>query len=163
MQGTGTWSHLKLSPTPLITENDILNYDFTTHTLRLTAEARARLPRPPVSGTPFVVTAEGRRIYLGVFTTSLSSVSFAVPSIVVDAPIHTNQPPNTLVIDRAYPTAQFGSGPDPRGHPRIRRALEKRVSLAPEPVSVCISTHLPSLAVTTRIRFMPSAAFDRVP
>lgn len=133
MHGTGAWSQVKLSPAPLITEADILNYDFTTHTMRLTQEARARLPRPPVSGTPFVVTAEGQPIYLGVFTTGLSSMCFAVPSIMVDGQfIHSNLSPSAVVIDRAYPTAQFGVGPDPRGDPRIRQALEKRVSLAPE-------------------------------
>lgn len=131
-RGTGDWSKVTLSPAPVISDADILNYDLTTHTLRLRPEARARLPRPPVSGTPFVVTAAGQRIYLGAFTTSDSSMSFAVPCIVVDAPIRTNQSPHTLVIDRAYPTTAFGLGPDPRGDPRIGSALEKRVSVARE-------------------------------
>jgi len=133
IHGTGAWAQATISPTPLITEADILNYDFGTHTLRLTPEALARLPRPPASGKPFVVVTEGQRIYLGVFTTCLSSMSFAVPSITVDGRmIHTNQSPTAIVIDRAYPTAQFGGGADPRGDPRIRRALEKRVSMAGE-------------------------------
>ncbi|HOX56649.1 MAG TPA: hypothetical protein P5205_07785 [Candidatus Paceibacterota bacterium] len=109
-RGTDDWSHVTLSPAPVISDADILNYDFSTHTLRLTQEARARLPRPPVSGTPFVVTAEGEPIYLGVFVTSVSSKSFAVPSVMVDAHFRTNQSPNAVVIDRAYPTADFGAG-----------------------------------------------------
>jgi hypothetical protein len=132
-RGTGDWSHVTLSPTPVISDADILNYDFATHTMRVTPEVLARLPRPPVSGRPFVVVADRERIYLGVFTTGLSSMSFALPSIMVDGRmIHTNQATDALVIDRAYPTAQFGAGPDPRGDPRIRRALEKRVSTAAE-------------------------------
>jgi len=131
-RGTGNWSQVTLSPAPVISDAEILNYDFTTHTLRMRPEALGRLPRPPVSGTPFVVTAEGQQIYLGAFTTGASSMPFAVPSIVVDAPVHTNQSPTALVIARAYPTAQFGVGPDPRGDPRIRRALEKRISMARE-------------------------------
>ncbi|HOC54594.1 MAG TPA: hypothetical protein PKI20_03105 [Verrucomicrobiota bacterium] len=131
-RGSGECSKIALSPAPVISNADILNYDLATHTLRLAPEARARLPRPPVPGTPFVVTAEGKPIYLGVFVTSVSSMSFAVPSIVLDARFRTNQGPNALVIDRAYPAADFGVGPDPRGDPRIRRALEKRVSLARE-------------------------------
>lgn len=123
IRGTGDWSQVRLSPVPVISDADIMNYDFTTHTLRLTPEALARLPRPPVSGTPFVVTAEGEQIYLGVFTTWASSMSFAVPSIVADGRMSTNRSRMAVVIDRAYPTAQFGVGPDPRNDPRIRQGF----------------------------------------
>jgi hypothetical protein len=86
---------------------------------------------------PFVVVADGQRIYIGVFVTCSSSMSFAVPAIVVDRQkVVKDQPPDTLVIERAYPQASFGVGPDPRSDPRIKTALsalhqQKEQELAP--------------------------------
>jgi hypothetical protein len=124
--GRGDWSQLRLAASPLITGEDLISYDLSTHAMRLRREALARIPRPPVDGTPFVVVANGQRIYLGLFITILSSHSFAVPAIVTDAQMLTpKQPADTLVIARAYPTPSFGSGPDPRGDERIKAALTK--------------------------------------
>lgn len=122
--GKGDWSRIRLSASPVISATDIVSYDFAEHGMRLRPEALARIPRPPVPGTPFVVVANGERIYLGAFVTGASSMSFAVPTIMVDRrAIVTNQPPDTLMIERAYPQPSFGVGPDPRGDPRIRAAL----------------------------------------
>jgi hypothetical protein len=124
-RGSGDWSRLRLSEPPLISAADIISYDFAVHAMKLRPEALARIPRPPVAGTPFALVANGERIYLGVFTTGLSSMTFAVPSIMVDRPMMvTNQPSDTLVIERAYPSPRFGVGPDPRGDERIRSALK---------------------------------------
>ena len=123
--GKGDWSHIRLAGSPLISATDIISYDFTNHTLRLRPEALAKIPKPPVEGTPFVVVVDGQRIYLGAFTTSLSSMSFAVPSIMVDRRmLATNQPTDTVVIELAYPSPSFGVGADPRGDQRIKTALK---------------------------------------
>lgn len=123
--GKGDWSGVRLSESPLISGADIISYDFTNHSVRLRPEALAKIPRPPVGGTPFVVVADGQRIYLGAFTTVESSMSFAVPSITVDRRmVVTNQPTDTVVIERAYPSPSFGVGPDPRGDQRIKTALK---------------------------------------
>ena len=122
--GGGDWSRIRLSESPLISVADIVTYDFADHSIRLRSETLAKIPRPPVEGTPFVVVADGYRIYLGVFTTCVSSMSFGVPSIMVDRRVLvTNQAPDILVIERAYPQASFGVGPDPRGDQRIKAAL----------------------------------------
>lgn len=122
--GKGDWSQLRLSASPLIAGADIISYAVSTHAMRLRPEALARLPRPPVSGTPFVVVAQGHRVYLGVFITLASSRSFAVPAIVVDRYVmDPAQPRDTLVIERSYPSPEFGVGPDPRGDDRIKAAL----------------------------------------
>ncbi len=124
VQGKGDWSRIRLSESPLISAVDIVSYDFTEHAMRLGPETLAKIPRVPVEGTPFVMVARGQRIYLGVFTTCASSMSFAVPSIMVDRRVLvTNQAPDVLVIERAYPQPSFGIGPDPRGDQRIKRAL----------------------------------------
>jgi hypothetical protein len=93
--GRGNWSHIRLLESPLISAADIISYNFTEHSIRLRPEALAKIPQPPVEGTPFVVVANGERIYLGVFVTCISSMSFAVPTIVVDRrTLVTNQPPD---------------------------------------------------------------------
>lgn len=123
-RGQGDWSHLRLAASPAISAVDIVSYDFTNHVIKLRREVLAKIPRPPVGGTPFVVVADGQRIYLGVFTTGLSSMSFAVPSITVDRRmLMPDQPSDTLFIEKAYPQPAFGLGPDPRGAQRIKTAL----------------------------------------
>jgi hypothetical protein len=122
--GEGDWSRLRLSATPLFAGDDLISYDLSTHTMRLRREALARIPKPPVDGAPFVVVANGQRIYLGVFITASSSHSFGVPAIDAHPQVlNPTQAADTLVIDRAYPSASFGRGPDPRGDDRIKAAL----------------------------------------
>ena len=123
LAGKVDWSHVNLQSTPVISESDILAYDFTEHWITLKAGAFKRLPLPSIPGTPFVVVANGERIYLGAFTTPLSSQSLAVPSILVLAGGRASLPADTVQIDRAYPPASFGAGPDPRSDERIRRTL----------------------------------------
>ena len=130
--GEGDWSHVRLADSPLIAAEDILEYDFARHSIRLRPEALARIPHPGLSGTPFVLIAHGQRIYLGAFVTKISSFSCAVPSIVV-GPQDPAQPKDTIVIDRAYPAPSFGVGPDPRGDDRIKAALIELHKLRGEP------------------------------
>jgi len=122
--GRGEWSQLRLAATPLITGDDLVSYEWSTHAMKLRPEALARIPHPPVHGTPFVVVANDQRVYMGVLVSIVSSASFAVPAIVTDAQmLHPTQSADTLVIDRAYPSPSFGAGPDPRGDERIKKAL----------------------------------------
>ncbi|MCC6354977.1 MAG: hypothetical protein IT577_13895, partial [Verrucomicrobiae bacterium] len=117
-------SGIRLADSPVISAADIIRYDFVDHSMKLRAEALARLPRLTSPGTAFVVLAEGKRIYVGAFTTCASSIPISVPTIMVDRrALVTNQPPDVLVIERAYPQPSFGVGPDPRGDPRIKAAL----------------------------------------
>jgi hypothetical protein len=122
--GRGEWSQLRLAASPLITGDDLVSYEWSTHAMKLRREALARIPRPPVHGTPFVVVANGQRVYLGAFVTILSSMPFAVPTISIDAQmVHPEQTADTLVIERAYPSPSFGTAPDPRSDERIKKAL----------------------------------------
>jgi hypothetical protein len=122
--GGGDWSAIRLSESPLLSSADIVSYDFESHSMRLRSDALAKIPRPPCEGAPFVIVANGQRIYVGAFTTLISSMPCALPSIVVDRRLlATNQAQTTFIIERAFPDPSFGVGPDPRGDPRIRRAL----------------------------------------
>jgi hypothetical protein len=122
--GTGDWSSVKLQATPLISETDIVAYDFTNHWMTLKPEVFKRLPSPSIPGTPFVVIANGERIYLGAFTTPASSIPVFVPSIIsMGRQWYTNLPPDTLKIDRGYPGPRKLTDPDLRLDDRIKRAL----------------------------------------
>ena len=116
-------SHIQLAHSPVISAKDIISYDFTTHAMKLRHKPLAGVSLAPgqlVGGLPFIVVADGQRIYLGAFTSEVSSISLGVPSIVAG---RFNTPEDVAVIDRAYPSDQFGQGPDPRGDPRIKSAL----------------------------------------
>ncbi|MBI5687703.1 MAG: hypothetical protein HZC54_21750 [Verrucomicrobia bacterium] len=118
------FSHVRLAESPLISQADIVSYNWTEHSMRLRPEAMARIPRPPVEGTPFVVIANGERIYMGVFMSCESSMTCAVPAITVNRRLVVeSQPPDVLVIERAYPTGLLGAGLGPRDDPRIKAAL----------------------------------------
>jgi len=115
----GDLAALRLANEPVLSDADILSYDFTDHRMLVRRGALSRLPKPPVWGAPFVVVADGQRVYLGAFGTMLSSSSTSVPTILVDFAEFTN----SLTIGRAYPAPGFATGPDPRSDDRIRLAL----------------------------------------
>ena len=117
-------ARVQLASSPVISADDILSYDFSTHAMKLRGETLARIPNPPVHGLPFVVVANGQRIYLGAFWTDVSSIPSTVPTITVNrTSLNKDQPQDIQIIDRAYPTRSFGEGPDPRSDPRIKTAL----------------------------------------
>jgi len=120
------WKELPLSSTPVISEVDIVSYDFSKHAMSLRPEAIKRLPRPSVFGTPFVVVVNGDRIYTGAFYSSVSSVPFALPVIVVNSP---DPDQGVLNIERAYPQSH-AVGVDLRSDERIRNALSSLKKLA---------------------------------
>jgi hypothetical protein len=115
----GDLAALTLAKEPVVADGDLLNYDFAHHAMVVKRSALSRLPSPSVWHQPFVVVADGERIYLGAFGTMLSSWGTSVPTILVDFRGFTNE----LVIERAYPAPGFGMGPDPRSDERIRVAL----------------------------------------
>ena len=129
-RGQAQWKILPLASEPIISEADILAYDFSKHALRLRPEALKRLPRPTVFGAPFVVVVNGERIYLGAFYTSASSIPFGKPVIVVDRRSQGEATDaDVLLIERAYPQSG-ASGEDLRSDKRVREALGKLKKLA---------------------------------
>jgi hypothetical protein len=87
-----------------------------------------------VSGVPFVVIAEGKPMYKGVFTTSVSSRSFSCPVIVIDSiASKAVAAKDQLSIGLGYPAATFFHGDDPRFDPRIHTALRAAGKLTKGP------------------------------
>ena len=109
----------------LMTEQDIVDYDWDTHTITLTKEGVQRIPASStvgVRGRSFVVVADGQRCYKGAFWTSFSSIGCPLPVIDV---LRLNNQTRQVRIERAYPTAKFGQGADPIFDDRIRKVLEE--------------------------------------
>jgi hypothetical protein len=138
--GKGDWSRLRLANSPLISAEDVISYDFAKHSMKLRAEALARIPdalsKAPrsvegapwqaslIHGIPFVVVANSHRVYLGVFSISISSFRSGVPCILIDGwSLDPTQPRDTWVIAPGVSASSSGAGPDPRGDERIKAAL----------------------------------------
>lgn len=133
-ESASNWTSRALSPTPVISEADILTYKFTTHFMTLTPEAAQRISNFRIRRLtePFVVVVNGERIYRGVFVSSLCSQSIELPSITLWGSqtftwytnLFTNLPPNSLFIARTYAAPSTETEPDPRSDDRLKRVLE---------------------------------------
>ena len=89
------------------------------------ARVRALFEPPvPTGGVPFVMTANGERIYAGAFWTMLSSLSYDGVVILDPLPLSSVMP-GDLRITLGYPAPELFTGEDPRSDPRILEALER--------------------------------------
>jgi len=116
---------LPLIEEPFLSTEDIVSYMWGTHAINLTEEAYLKVvvifsQGIPVTGIPFVIVSYDERIYAGAFWSLASSVSF--DGVVILQPFDPAGQP--LFITLGYPTADFFTGEDPRGDPRLRQALE---------------------------------------
>lgn len=121
---------LELETEPLVPLTAISYYSWSTHSVYWDVWFGPRhvlnaIGEVGVRGVPFVVKADGARIYLGAFFTALSSYAFDHPTIVVDNLLESH-----FVIEPGYPGGDPMS-PDPRADPRIRQTLEEANKLAP--------------------------------
>jgi hypothetical protein len=121
---------LVLAGEPLVDLGSIAWYGWDTHTLvwgswHNTTELRNRLPHVGVYGLPFVVFADGERIYLGGFYTMVSSLLLDMPTITIDDPGISD---DRLTIE---PRPSGLPGADLRSDPRIQTALREAAKLAP--------------------------------
>jgi hypothetical protein len=64
---------------PVISEKDIIEYDWNKHTILIDTSIINKLPELNTRGNPFIVIANGKRCYIGMFWTGLSS--FRPPKI----------------------------------------------------------------------------------
>lgn len=115
---------LPLLKQPLLTDNDIIEYRWVSHELVLSEQGLKKIQsinKHDMSGTLFVVMADGVRCYQGSFWMGILSVSYPFPVILLDDVTH----PKGFTIDRAYPSAEFAKGKDPRDDIRVFNALKK--------------------------------------
>ncbi|MFP4343748.1 MAG: hypothetical protein ACLFU8_03545 [Anaerolineales bacterium] len=111
------------APYPLITQDDILAYDVTSHTFTLRPEVAAdlSLAEIPVSGLPFVLYVGEEPIYAGAFWTPLSSLSF--DGVVIEPWLPGGE--NAFHVTLGYPGPDFFEGEDPRADPRLLAAISE--------------------------------------
>lgn len=119
-------NQLILESQPLISSDDIVSYEKTTHTIELTQDAYTRIQQlfstpVRVSGIPFVVCVGKERIYTGAFWTPLSSLSY--DGVVIMQSFDTTA--TSIQITLGYPGQDFFSGNDPRSDKRIMDSLEQ--------------------------------------
>ncbi len=75
-------------------------------------------------GVPFVVEADGQRIYLGAFETSVSSIGIQGPEVMVEEIVNDGYP--------IYPPPSFNSlPPDLRNDPRIVKVFTEAGKVIP--------------------------------
>ena len=117
-------SELQIADDPLITEEDIVSYDWNTHEITLTPEAfekfSAESPEIEI-GNAFAVCIDGRPVYGGVFFSSYMSRSY--DGIVITIGDVFIEKENTIRISSGYPW-DIGQD-DARSDIRIRLALEE--------------------------------------
>jgi len=116
--------NLTLDDTPLLTMEDVVSYQPGNHELTLTDDAVSRLGwrNIPLDGLPFVLVAQGERVYTGAFWTPISSLSYSgtvgMLSLEEDAV--------TLRFDLGYPASpELFEGVDLRNDARILEAFSE--------------------------------------
>jgi hypothetical protein len=119
-------NEVALEGSPILTQSDIVAYDWDTHQMELTSgayEKLAGLEDRTVSegGLGFVACVGDERIYTGAFWSSLSSAVF--PGPVID--VHGAALAQPLTIQLGYPSEEWFTGIDARDDGRIRQSLQK--------------------------------------
>lgn len=113
--------------TPIIAADEIVSYDWDTHTMTLKPGVKDRLSKKQLKqliGRKFEITAYGKTIYSGLFAASLMSRSINSPVINLQ-PMGDSLSPNEIRIELGYPTEKFFKGKDPRGAVEIRESLDE--------------------------------------
>jgi hypothetical protein len=114
-------SEIPLAEEPIVSEDDVLSYDWATHTLKLRDSIWFKIREPGMHGLPFVMVVDNESVYVGAFWSPLSSISTHVPVILWD----TERKAKEMTINWAYPTSDFGHGSDPRANERLKKALDE--------------------------------------
>jgi hypothetical protein len=125
VHGTNDLSRIPLAAEPIISDADIVSYDFTQHSMKLRPEALNRvsgllLDKP---NSAFVAVADGVPVYLGAFVKLDSLELCDLPTIIVDWQFE-EQPADSVVVTWPFPPGSVSrAGPDPRGSERIKSVL----------------------------------------
>ena len=117
-------SNVDLADQPVISMQDIIQYNAQTHEIKLTDAAFERISQleVPVRGKSFLVCVDKAPIYWGAFWAGYSSQSFDGITIMLKPPFPGK---NFITISRGYPSADFAQGEDPRANAVIMDSLEK--------------------------------------
>jgi hypothetical protein len=111
----------------VISDNDIVWYNKSSHEIKLTEEGAKKIGslKVPVEGIPFVVRLNGRDVYNGSFWVMYSSLSYS--GIVIDVVMIKD---NTIKIECGYPSPGFFEGADLRDNSEVLNYFQKIGKLA---------------------------------
>lgn len=117
-------SHIEIADSPVISEDDVVYYNWQTQRLKLTPAAFERLSEldVPVSGRSFVVCVDKGPIYWGAFWVAHSSQSFE--GVTIWKPLG-DEIPEIIAIELGYPSSSFYQGDDPRDNETVLQSLEQ--------------------------------------
>ena len=123
-------SHVEITQAPIISLEDIITYDASTHEVRLTDGAYRRISEleVPVRGKSFLVCLDKSPVYWGAFWVMYSSMSFE--GITIMKPLIEG--PREMKIELGYPAPSFFKGKDPRNNLEIMKSLKKAGKLINE-------------------------------
>ncbi len=123
-------SHVEIAQEPIISLEDIITYDASTHEVRLTDNAYQRISEleVPVRGKSFLVCLDKSPVYWGAFWVMYSSMSFE--GITIMKPLIEG--PSVMKIELGYPASSFFEGKDPRNNLEIMKSLKKSGKLINE-------------------------------
>ncbi|MCE1197738.1 MAG: hypothetical protein LWW85_02110 [Marinilabiliales bacterium] len=116
--------------TPLLTFADLINYNASTHTFKLSASGIEKVQKMPKSvyGVAFALKADGTVIYTGYFWPSYSSAS--CDWITIDPLMMTTG--DSFSVNLGYPGLFAGMViPDKRNDERLLEALRQHNKLIP--------------------------------
>lgn len=119
---------LVLEETALLTIEDVVSYQPGKYELTLADEAAERISQLaiPLDGLPFVVVAQGERIYAGSFWTPVSSLSYSG----IAAMLWLEDDAVILRFDLSYPASpELFEGVDLRNDARILEAFSQAAKL----------------------------------
>jgi hypothetical protein len=119
-QRTTKLSEIPLAEFPIVSEEDLLSYDWDTHALEMTNSFWFRVRQPSSHGIPFVVVVDGVPIYVGAFWSQYSSIPSGVPTIMWDG----QQKSRRISIGKASLPAKSGQD-DPRFNEKLKQALQE--------------------------------------
>jgi len=116
---------IKMTPTPLLTDKDLVSYDWATHVMTINTNTIQRLPvfRYGMQCSNIVVVANGQRCYVGSFIGGEDSISpDSVPHIRISGTSHQRRLMNATL--RIEFVRRLDAG-DPRNDSRVHDALKK--------------------------------------
>ena len=119
---------LPLGDTALLTMEDVVSYQPDRYEMVLTDEAAERIRQMaiPLDGLPFVMVAQGERVYAGAFWTPISSLSYSG----IAAMFWLEEDAVILRFDLSYPASpELLEGVDLRNDERILKAFSKAEKL----------------------------------
>ena len=106
----------------VISDKDIMFYNWTSHNIRLNSEGVDRIKGmdffEKLYHKSFVVMLNGKEMYNGSFWSDVDSMPYSGVAIIYLLAVHNNMT-DTLRISPCYPSVQFCKGVDPRSNSEI--------------------------------------------